>query len=417
MTFADNSKGCIVQGVHDVTDPAVSVYAGGDVTYTSNAESEGSTIVEGSVHKATGRLAGRVLWGMGFIPPANATMLAVGGNLQGNAWVGGNTRIGGKLDGQLQITTKENLAAAGPGIDGEIELLPYPDQHNATITNNLGKSTALKVDTDGDGNIDTDYNGYTAKTLIPLSTRLNTMPTTGTVTFGKSQDELGHVVMVSTKYHTYEQVGVPLYKIDSTGSGLITFTGDGQPHTQVFSIPDFSTSVPLEVNGSWDLAFNNIPDGQAIVINITKSGYMVVKPGWRIWVNGQDYTTAINKQDASLSRFRSIASRIMWNFPNLTELKLDSGVVKRLQAIDHWENGKPIYRLEPANANIAKGVLFPGSILLPHGNLYDLADSNGRILVGNNITFEIWEHHNAPWIGFDEPQCFTINGKTTASIS
>lgn len=260
--------------------------------------------------------------------------------------------------------------------------------------------------------------GLTEPTLIPLSNRLAVMPTTGTVNLGKSQDELGHVVMVSTKYHTYGQVGVPVYKIDSVGNGLITFTGDGQKHPQVFSLTDFSAPSQLGLNGSWDLAFNNIPDGQAIIINITKPGYMVIRPGWRVWVNGQDYSTAINKQDASLGRFRSIASRIMWNFPNLAELKLDMSTLKTVQAISHWENGKPIYRTDTlgSNSNINKGVLFPGSILLPHGSLNDLADTNGRILVGKNITFDIWEHHNAPWTGFNEPQCFTVGGKTSASI-
>ncbi len=44
----------------------------------------------------------------------------------------------------------------------------------------------------------------------------------------------------------------------------------------------------------------------------------------------------------------------------------------------------------------------------------DYADTNGRILVGGNLDFVVWEHHNAPWVGFDEPQRFTVRGSTRA---
>lgn len=125
-------------------------------------------------------------------------------------------------------------------------------------------------------------------------------------------------------------------------------------------------------------------------------------------MNGQNYSTYINSSDESYSRFRSISSRIMWNYPQATSLHLREGYAASFQNRD--------------NANldatqVGRGVLFPGSILLPYGSMYDTADTNGRILVGKNLTFDIWEHHNAPWIGFDEPQCFTVQGNTTAALS
>lgn len=417
MTFADTtSKGCIVQGVNDTTDPAVSVYAGGDVTYKGNTEIEGSTIIEGSAHNAKGRLAGRVLWGMGFIPPANATMLAVGGNLQGDAWVGGNTRIGGKMDGRLRITTKENLAAAGSSVEGQT-VLPYPDQKNASVKTSLGKANALKVDTDGDGKLDTDYNGYTAKTLIPLSTKLASLPVTGSVQFSKATT--GEVpVIARSKFDS--PVGAVMWSVSVSREGWIRFTGDNQPHQQVFNLDVNKLDAAQQQLGvsQWSLNFENIPNGQAIIINMIGRTTYTFTPGYRTYVNGEDYGTAINKTDESLSRYRSIASRIMWNIPTMTNVTL--GLATFDMKTDHHPNGTTTttpFDSSNTTSSLQRGVLFPGSILLPYGSLYDYPDTNGRILVGKNLTFDIWEHHNAPWIGFDEPQCFAVSGKTSALLN
>ena len=51
---------------------------------------------------------------------------------------------------------------------------------------------------------------------------------------------------------------------------------------------------------------------------------------------------------------------------------------------------------------MSRGVLFHGTILLPNGSMYDYADTNGRLLVGKDLTFDIWKHHNAPWRGIQQ---------------
>lgn len=428
MTFADEGKGCIVQNVTSIEDPAISVYVGGNLTVKSNSESEGSVVVDGNVIDSYNMLAGKVIWGMGFYPPANATMLSVGGNLRTNSsekytYVGGNARIGGTAD-RLRTATRQHLTEDKYSAFN-IQQYTYANQGPVSIQQRLGKTTALKVDTDGDGKLDMDYNGYTEKTLIPLADRLKTMPVTGTVSIGRAPNQTDQPIIVSNEGQKFglpiDKPGVVLQTIDIVNSGLIMFTGDGQPHTQVFSLDDFQladTANRLKLNGAWDLAFNNIPDGQSIIINVTRTALaMSYIPGWRIWVNGQDYTTSINKMDESLSKYRSIASRILWNYPNLPNLVLHPYPEGPGKSISAYTNGRATYQRVRIVGSALQGTLFPGSILLPRGSFYDYADTNGRILVGKDMTFDIWEHHNAPWTGFNEPQCFSVSGKTTASLS
>lgn len=378
--------------------------------------------------RPAGSIAGKALWGMGFQPPANATMLAVGGSIQKTAsgriiWVGGNTRIGGRdVGNQMKITTRDNLLKVNAKTD-MLNGYPYADQKSASIRQNLGRVNALKVDTDGDGTLDMDYNNYVSKTLIPLSDKLHTLQTTGTIALGTAPavPNYGWSVSDANKYlDPNDPRPSPYIKVSLPVEWVLKFTGDGQNHRQVFNLNLDAIERKIYdsdevVNGGFSLSFNNIPDGQAIIINVSKRNNIVDwDPGWRIWVNGRDYSTAINKRDASLSRYRSIASRIMWNFPNTTNLTLRNGSIS---AYADWGIHKKNAWYYDTSANQTNsGVLFPGSILLPRGSMYDYGDTNGRLLIGKDLTLDIWEHHNAPWIGFDEPQCFAVTGKTTATL-
>lgn len=353
---------------------------------------------------------------MGFYPPANATMLAVGGNttlMQGAHafYTSGNSRVGGTATG-LRVATQTQLQEDGLSYVAWGWAYDYkkPGAYNVSVKQHLGKTTALHVDTDGDGKLDMDYNGYTTKTLIPLSEQLAALPTTGTITYGNAPEVPNNGWQILGTNHNEPRDNPQSAWITITREGKITFTGDGQQHRQIFNLDVNKIDSYVSRFGytGWSLDFENIPDGQAIIVNVTGKPSIQWNTGWRIWVNGQDYSTYINSSDASYSRFRSISSRIMWNYPQATSLRLREGYVAGLQT-----GGNTI--LDTINA--ARGVLFPGSILLPHGSLYDLADTNGRILVGKNLTFDIWEHHNAPWIGFDEPQCFTVSGNTTATLN
>lgn len=384
-------------------------------------EIEGSTVVNGDYTGAIGSLSGKVLWGMGFYPPVKATHLAVGGNLSlikktdKFAFTGGDVRVGGSAEGhsgkpltdRFFIGTFDALTSSSHRyLDRYALVYSYNKTNNGrTVKTGLGRSQALKVDTDGDGTLDMDYNGYTANTLIPLSDQLNALPMTGNISFTKAADKKEHLI-----------TGGNLYRyVDITREGLLTFTGDGQKHRQVFNLDVNKLNAmkdSLNVD-QWSLDFRNIPDGQAIVVNVTGASSYTWNTGWRVYVNGKDQTTYLDATGSSLSNYRAIASRIMWNFPTMEALTLDTahGVFSQKNTNDTSLRGKQTH-----GTWLGKAALFPGSILQPRGSMIDYADTNGRILVGKNLTFDIWEHHNAPWVGFDEPQCFNVDGKTSAML-
>lgn len=417
------AEGQIVNGVHDIEDPATSIYVGGNMTYHNNVETEGSIVVDGNLsierHMPESLLAGKVMWGMGFNPPAGADMITVGGEFRNHTgerpqWVSGSARFGGKVawgDGRetdangrrpLYLATHGNMTEMGWNADAsQVKSWAYPDlPATAKIIHGLGKTEALRANIDGKGGI-VDYNDYVDKTLRPLSRQLVSLSANGSISFEKAPDEDTHVFFDD-------------YAVSIRDEGRIVFQGTGKPEKQVFLLDLDALKAAGTTYGvnQWSLDFRDLPDGQAIVINVSGSGERIWSPGWRIWVNGENHSTAINARGDSWSRFRDISSRIMWNYPDVSHLTLD---------YSHGTLNKDGYGVS-AGGNVygtvlGKGSLFPGSILLPNGDMTDYADTNGRLLIGGNLDFDVWEHHNAPWVGFDEPQRFTLLGSTRADAS
>jgi len=423
QTFAE---GWAVNGVQDIEDPATSIYVGGDVAASIEMEMEGSMVVDGNLTvtgSKQGLLAGKVNWGMGFNPPAGADMLAVGGKFRNLTetspqWVGGASRFGGdvrwtdsadtnaKGNEALYIATKGNLQNMGwSTTSSRYRSWPYDNLPKGTvIKQRLGKTEALKVNVNGKSGNEAkivDYNDFTSSTLMPLSDQLANMPSNGTISYERAPSDDSWLFYGNGDRHV---------KIEDEGRIIFHGTGTDSDERQVFSLDLDELETQRKALGirQWSLDFENIPDNQAIVINARGSDNQVWHTGWRVWVNGQDHSTYIDSVDETKSRFRSIASRIMWNFPNIKDLTVDSSYGIYLGKSDsHAQTGQEVY-----STYYGKGSLFPGSILLPRGNMTDYADTNGRILVGKNLNLDIWEHHNAPWIGFDEPQKFTLQGKT-----
>ena len=94
-------------------DLNLSIYAGRNIV-SALYESEGTTICDGSfTSRIRAGIAGKVEWGMGYIPSPNADYLAVGGDAaisqMGGTIIGGNVRIGGKSTGSEPtfVTTKD----------------------------------------------------------------------------------------------------------------------------------------------------------------------------------------------------------------------------------------------------------------------------------------------------------------------
>lgn len=344
-------------------------------------------------------------------------------------WVGGAARIGGKAtwgDGSttnrnnnrpLYIATKTNLTNMGYAADSSVvRHWAYQNLPSGTaVSTGLGRSSALKVDRSGRGDV-VDYNGYVSSTLKPLSSRLKGLKANGAVSYGKKP---------AYTHQFYNRATV-----SASNDGKIVFTGNGKAERQVFTLDLgelYKEGTSRGVN-QWSLDFENVPDGQAIVINAVNAPKgsdgrrtYTWSPGWKVMVNGKDYSTYINSCTTeggtagcdSWSRFRDISSRIMWNFPDTDCLKLDYAH-GTFNADDASVGNADMKGRDVFGSFLGKGVLFPGSILLPNGSMTDYADTNGRILVGGNLDFVVWEHHNAPWVGFDEPQRFTVRGSTRA---
>ena len=159
-------------------DLNLSIYAGRNIV-SALYESEGTTICDGSfTSRIRAGIAGKVEWGMGYIPSPNADYLAVGGDAaisqMGGTIIGGNVRIGGKSKGSEPtfVTTKDPTGISDtPG----------------TFQAELGKQNALMVDLDGNGKR-TDFNGFKEKAVLPLSKDLAGRKATGTISCSTIDD-------------------------------------------------------------------------------------------------------------------------------------------------------------------------------------------------------------------------------------
>lgn len=426
-----------------ITDTGLSTFVGGDLTYKSVSEVEGSVIVDGNIHNAVGMLGGHVMWGMGVDPAWNTDAVIAGGNLQVsdfewiprlngmmlNAGATGSIRIGGSattIDGAPAVSkpadsTRDRLIAidnktasqfsqSNQAIYKAYLFDAYSNEQRATWTveDRLGKTKALKARVNGKT---VDYNNYLDRVLRPMSEQYATLSATGTVSWSAAP--------VKTAIRVENSVG----EIDETNAGLLTFIGDSHSKTQVFDLDYSKAESWRTANGkdNWSLDFENMPDDAIIIINVVDSGDLTLRPGWQMTMNGKDKTTQIDA-DPEQNGYRDFASSIMWNFPNASHVTLDKahGIIREVgkqfftDLVDE-DKGKDIYWLETGTpVTMSRGVLFPGSILLPNGSMYDYADTNGRLLIGKDLIFDIWEHHNAPWRGIQQG-CVTL--QTTSSSS
>lgn len=92
--------GTVTSTALDNEDPAISIYTGGNLNYMNNLEVEGSVIVNGNLTNGRGLVAGRANWGMGYTPPKNSVMLAVGGDYSSVSTTNGNNWNRGAVSGK-----------------------------------------------------------------------------------------------------------------------------------------------------------------------------------------------------------------------------------------------------------------------------------------------------------------------------
>ena len=420
-------EGSITSTASDNEDPAISIYTGGNLKMVHNLETEGSVIVNGNLTGGIGLVSGKVSWGMGYTPPKNAVTLAVGGNYTSSTettssknwpssfnrgWTSANAQIGGtdKTIGVIkdEKTVEANSLRSGWLIEG---------QTNPTATSNMGREKALKVNIDGKGTI-VDYNDYVEKQLQPVSTQLAKESTTGGVTYSKAAEYTQAIWDDVIKgQHAVDTV-------DVSDEGIITFTGDGKNHRQVFNLDlDELAAQKKKLNvKQWGVDFNNVGDSAAIVVNIKGTGSRTWNTGWRYRVNGKDVSLAVAKSDGTYQDFRKLASRLMWNWVDATDVTLDEahGTLHISKAGGHSLalEGKDSYKstgYSATNPSAGKAANVPGSILAPKASMTVNPDTNGRLLVGKDLTLDVWEHHNNPWIGFNDQYSTNVQASTDAA--
>ncbi len=148
---------------------------------------------------------------------------------------------------------------------------------------------------------------------------------------------------------------------NGTTSGNAIFDGVNQTNLVVF---ERNTDI------TGPIRYQNIPASATVLINMTGSG--------TVTVNSNSHMNSAGVSAGFGAGFGDLRQRILWNFPNATEVVL-SGSAQ-----------------------------FEGSILIPNGNLtMSVPGLNGRIIVGGNITHDLGgsEFHNYDFIGNDLPTC------------
>ena len=420
--------GTVTSTALDNEDPAISIYTGGNMDYMNGLEIEGSVIVNGNLTHGRGLVAGRANWGMGYTPPKNSVMLAVGGDYSsvsttdGYNWhrgaVGGKAQIGGRDNRVIPLDSTNTINAYGFWGTWYI-----PGQTNVKSTSNMGHDAALKVDIDGKGTI-VDYNDYVDRQLQPLSTQLANETPTGKVGYARGTDSTEAVWFGvngrnddgSMKYNGQKDT------VTVTGDeGVITFTGDGKKHTQVFDLDmdELENQRKALKLLQWGVDFENVPGDTAIVVNVRGSGSRTWNTGWRYWVNGRKVSIGVNQQDGAYNDFRKLASRVLWNWTDASYVKYDEshGIMHINSTHSKAQDGKESYEggSYGSAASPGKASNLPGTVLAPKANVRMRCDQNGRLLVGKDLTLDVWEHHNNPWVGFVDDNGVTVDAATTAS--
>ncbi|GAA3228201.1 DUF5979 domain-containing protein [Oerskovia jenensis] len=152
----------------------------------------------------------------------------------------------------------------------------------------------------------------------------------------------------------------------------LTFTGSGTDDPQVFTIP------ATLLDGAKEMYFVGIPDKVSIAINVTGTEPVDIAPNY--WSgNGTGFINDFNTPG-----FGNWAARTLWNF------------------------------VETPSLSIGRGDQFLGTILAPAADATISTATNGRVIVGGDLSFGIdglttgLEMHSYPWTGPGPFTCLTV---------
>ena len=285
-----------------------------------------------------------------------------------------------------------------------------------------------------------DYSSYNGEDgyLSKLSEQLNSFANTGTLEVGFASNHNNYVINKYDKTNcNYGLVFDESYKTiysdcaDTSLNGkrfknserLITFKGDNTSMQQVFTIDasQLSNTYNNEYYRGVDFAFEGIPKGASVVVNVTGSSNIEFHNGWRFWWNGTEISRGYETQYSGKElgeAYATASQSIMWNFVDTQSLTIRGGIAGESRA--DWEYGGTATGAKWTDDDPAAAMI--GSILVPNGSFDDHVTTNGRVYVGVDFSMNSpkvaaafgegnsasvidmdQERHNFPWSGSYTP--------------
>lgn len=285
-----------------------------------------------------------------------------------------------------------------------------------------------------------DYSSYNGEDgyLSKLSEQLNSFANTGTLEVGFASNHNNYVINKYDKTDcNYGLVFDESYKTiysdcaDTSLNGkqfknserLITFKGDNTSMQQVFTIDasQLSNTYNNEYYRGVDFAFEGIPKGASVVVNVTGSSNIEFHNGWRFWWNGTEISRGYETQYSGKElgeAYATASQSIMWNFVNTQSLTIRGGIAGENRA--DWGYGGTATGAKWTDDDPAAAMI--GSILVPNGSFDDHVTTNGRVYVGVDFSMNSpkvaaafgegnsasvidmdQERHNFPWSGSYTP--------------
>ena len=288
-----------------------------------------------------------------------------------------------------------------------------------------------------------DYSNYSGETgyLTTLSNQLNSFAKTGEVSCSVApachQDNRYIINKYDKTNCSYGLVFDESYKTINTDCAdtslngrqfknserLITFRGDNTSMQQVFTIDasQLSNTYNNEYYRGVDFAFEGIPKGASVVVNVTGLSNIEFHNGWRFWWNGTEISRGYETRYSGTplgEAYATASQSVMWNFVDTQSLTIRGGIAGEDRA--DWEYGGATTGAKWTDDDPAAAMI--GSILVPDGSFDDHVTTNGRVYVGVDFSMNSpkiaatfgegntasvidmdQERHNFPWSGTYTP--------------